>query len=324
MLKTSSAALLLAGLIAAGAAQAQAGRPAGGVTRMVIAFPPGGPVDFVARTISEKLGHELGRNIIIDNKPGANGNIAAESVARALPDGATLFFSSVGTVVINPSLYDKVPFSTFRDFAPISLVVNNSTIFVVNQSSPYKSVPEFVEASKKASEPIAIASTGIGGMPHLTLELFASASHANVLHVPYKGAAPAITDLLGNQVGGFFGDIPGLIAHIQGGKLRPLGVAAPKRNPVLPEVKTLGEQGYPVVEANNWYALLAPAKVPKEQLAAINAAVARTLADADVHAKLLKSGAEPAPSTPAELAALMHQDTAKWAAVIKDKNIKAE
>jgi tripartite-type tricarboxylate transporter receptor subunit TctC len=324
MLKHLSIALAACGLIATGSAQAQGAAPAGNVTRLVIAFPAGGPVDFVVRTISDKLGKELGRTIVVDNKPGANGNIAAESVARATPDGSTLFFSSVGTIVINPSLYDKVPFDTFRDFAPVSLVVNNSTIFVVNQASPFKSVPELVEASKKAKEPIAIASTGIGGMPHLTLEMFSSASHANVLHIPYKGAAPAITDLLGNQVGGFFGDIPGLISHIQAGKLRPIGIASPKRSTVLPDVKTLGEQGYPVVEANNWYAVVAPIKVPKDQIAALNGAIARTLADADVRAKLLKSGAEPAPSTQDELATLMKRDTTKWAAIIKEKNIKAE
>ena len=325
MLKQKLAiALAACGLIAAGSAHAQSAAPAGNVTRLVIAFPAGGPVDFVVRTISDKLGKELNRTIVVDNKPGANGNIAAESVARATPDGSTLFFSSVGTIVINPSLYDKVPFDTFRDFAPVSLVVNNSTIFVVNQASPFKSVPELVDASKKAKEPIAIASTGIGGMPHLTLEMFSSASHANVLHIPYKGAAPAITDLLGNQVGGFFGDIPGLISHIQGGKLRPIGIASPKRSTVLPDVKTLGEQGYPVVEANNWYALVAPIKVPKDQIALLNGAIARTLADADVRAKLLKSGAEPSPSTQDELATLMKRDTAKWAAIIKEKKIKAE
>ena len=319
MLKKTTTALALCGLLAAGGAHAQSN-----ITHMVIAFPAGGPVDFVVRSISDQLGKDLKRTIVIDNKPGANGNIAAEFVARSTPDGNTLFFTSVGTPVINPSLYEKVPFNTFRDFAPISLVVNNSTIFVVNQSSPFKSVPELVEASKKAKEPIAVASTGIGGMPHLTLELFNDASKSNLLHVPYKGAAPAITDLLGNQVGGFFGDIPGLITHIQGGKLRPLGVAAAKRSSVLPDVKTLGEQGYPVVEANNWYALLAPAKVPPALITAFNGAIIRTLANPEVSAKLLKSGAEPATSTPAELTALMRKDTAKWAAIIKEKKIKAE
>jgi len=227
-------------------------------------------------------------------------------------------------VVINPSLYEKMPFDTFRDFQPVSLVVNNATILVVNTSSPFKTATELVEASKKSKDPIAVASTGIGGMPHLAIELFQDASKANLLHVPYKGAAPAITDLLGNQVGAFFGDIPGLIGHIRGGKLRPIGIAAPKRATVLPDVKTLGEQGYPAAEANNWYAVVAPVKVPAAQIAELNTAIAKTLANEDVRAKLIKAGAEPQPSTPAELTALMKKDTAKWAAIIKDKKIKAE
>ena len=320
MIKRISAILALCGLCATGGALAQSTSP----LHLVIAFPAGGPVDFVARTMSEEFGRQLKRTVIIDNKPGANGNIAGEFVSRSTPDGSTLFFTSVGSVVINPSLYEKMPFETFRDFQPVSLVVNNATILVVNTSSPFKTATELVEASKKSKDPIAVASTGIGGMPHLAIELFQDASKANLLHVPYKGAAPAITDLLGNQVGAFFGDIPGLIGHIRGGKLRPIGIAAPKRATVLPDVKTLGEQGYPAAEANNWYAVVAPAKVPAAQIAELNTAIAKTLANEDVRAKLIKAGAEPQPSTPAELTALMKKDTAKWAAIIKDKKIKAE
>ena len=320
MIKRISAILALCGLCATGGALAQSTSP----LHLVIAFPAGGPVDFVARTMSEEFGRQLKRTVIIDNKPGANGNIAGEFVSRSTPDGSTLFFTSVGAIVINPSLYEKMPFDTFRDFQPVSLVVNNATILVVNTSSPFKTATELVEASKKSKDPIAVASTGIGGMPHLAIELFQDASKANLLHVPYKGAAPAITDLLGNQVGAFFGDIPGLIGHIRGGKLRPIGVAAPKRQAVLPDVKTLAEQGYPAAEANNWYAVVAPAKVPAAQIAELNTAIAKTLGNEEIRAKLIKAGAEPQPSTPAELTALMKKDTAKWAAIIKDKKIKAE
>ena len=320
MLKRISAALLAGGLMIAGGAAAQSNPP----LHLVIAFPAGGPTDFVARTLSEELGRQLKRTVIIDNKPGANGNIAGEYVARSTPDGSTLFFTSVGSVVINPSLYEKMPFETFRDFQPVSQIVNNATILVVNVASPYKTATELVAGSKKLKDPIAVASTGIGGMPHLALELFQDASKANLLHVPYKGAAPAITDLLGNQVGAFFGDIPGLIGHIRGNKLRPIGIAAPKRAAVLPDVRTLGEQGYPAAEANNWYAVVAPARVPAATITELNAALGATLANADVRAKLIKAGAEPQPSTPAELYVLMKKDTAKWAAIIKEKKIKAE
>ena len=320
MLKRISVALLAGGLMLAGGAGAQSSPP----LHLVIAFPAGGPTDFVARTLSDELGRQLKRTVIIDNKPGANGNIAGEYVARSTPDGNTLFFTSVGAVVINPSLYEKMPFETFRDFQPVSQIVNNATILVVNVASPYKSATELVAGSKKSKDPIAVASTGIGGMPHLALELFQDASKANLLHVPYKGAAPAITDLLGNQVGAFFGDIPGLIGHIRGNKLRPIGIAAPKRAAVLPEVKTLGEQGYPAAEANNWYAIVAPSRVPAAIITELNVALGATLANQDVRGKLIKAGAEPQPSTPAELYVLMKKDTAKWAAIIKEKKIKAE
>jgi tripartite-type tricarboxylate transporter receptor subunit TctC len=320
MLKKLSAALALCGLLGAGAAQAQSNAP----IHLVIAFPAGGPTDFVGRTLSEEFGKQMKRTVIIDNKPGANGNIAGEYVAHSTPDGNTLFFSSVGSIVINPSLYPKMPYDVPRDFQPVALIVNNATILVVNSASPFKNAVELVEASKKAKEPISIASTGIGGMPHLAIETFIDASKANLLHVPYKGAAPAITDLLGNQIGAFFGDIPGLIGHIRGGKLRPLGIAGPKRSTVLPDVKTMAEQGYGSAEANNWYGVVAPAKVPAATIAELNAAFVKTLNNADVRAKLINSGADPQPSTPAEFGALMKKDTAKWAAIIKEKNIKAE
>ncbi|HEY4374932.1 MAG TPA: tripartite tricarboxylate transporter substrate binding protein [Burkholderiales bacterium] len=320
MLKKISTALALCGLIATGAAQAQSNGP----IHLVIAFPPGGPTDFVGRTISEEFSKQIKRNVIIDNKPGANGNIAGEFVARSAPDGNTLFFSSVGSIVINPSLYPKMPYDVPRDFAPVAQIVNNATILVVNSASPFKTAVELVEASKKSKEPIATASTGIGGMPHLAIETFIDASKANLLHVPYKGAAPAITDLLGQQVGAFFGDIPGLIGHIRGGKLRAIGIAGPKRSAVLPDVKTMAEQGYPSAEANNWYGIVAPAKVPAATIAALNAALVKAVNEPGVHAKLVNSGAEPQPSTPAELGALMKKDTAKWAKIIKEKNIKAE
>src|SRR5438105_11392840 len=215
------------------------------ITRLVVAFPPGGPVDFVARTIAEQLGKELNQRMIIDNKPGVNGAIGAQSVAQSAPDGMTLWLSSVGAVAINPVLYDKLAYDMQRDFAPVSLVVNNDEVLVVNASNPAKDAAEFVANAKVSSQPVAIASSGIGSIPHLAMEQLADAAKANFLHVPYKGAAPAITDVLGGQVAAFFGDIPGLIGHIKGGKLKALGIAATSRHALLPEVRTLSEQGLP-------------------------------------------------------------------------------
>ena len=293
-------------------------------TRIVVSFTAGGPVDAVGRAIAEQLGKELGRTVVIDNKPGANGAIGAGDVMRSPPDGNTLWLTSVGAAAINTSLYDKLPYDMQRDFAPVSVVVNNVELLVVNPQNPARDAAEFVAASKKAKQPTAMASSGIGSIPHLAIEQLIDASGANLLHVPYKGAAPAITDLMGGQVGGFFGDVPGLLGHVRSGKLKALGVASAKRHPALPEVRTLEEQGLKGVDTNNWYALFAPAKTPAATIDRLNKAVRNTLTNPAVRDKLLQSGAEPAPSTPQQLAALLKQDTDKWARLIRAKNIKAE
>ncbi len=293
-------------------------------TRLLVAFPPGGPVDYVARALAEQLGKELGHPVIIDNKAGANGAIAAGEVMRAAPDGNTLWFTSVGAVAVNPALYDELPYDMARDFAPVAVVVNNVELLVVNPANPAKDAAEFVANTKKRKDAAPMASSGIGSIPHLAIEQLADSSGANLLHVPYKGAAPAITDLMGGQVEGFFGDIPGLISHVRGGKLKAIGLAATQRHPALPDVKTLAEQGIARVDTNNWYALFAPAQTPAATVQALSEAVRRALANPALNARLLDTGAEPAASTPAELAALLKRDSQKWAKLIRDKKIKAE
>src|SRR5207248_1261574 len=272
MIRKCTALLLSTTLVAAAPAWAQEK-----ITRLVVAFPPGGPVDFVARTIAEQLGRELNQRVIIDNKPGANGAIGAQSVAQSAPDGMTLWLSSVGAVAINPVLYDKLAYDMQRDFVPVSLVVNNDELLVVNPSNPAKDAAEFVANAKASSQPVAIASSGIGSIPHLAMEQLADVTKANFLHVPYKGAAPAITDVMGGQVAAFFGDIPGLIGHIKGGKLKALGIAATSRHALLPEVRTLSEQGLPGVDTNNWYALFVSVKTPPGVVNVLNEAIRRTL-----------------------------------------------
>ena len=294
------------------------------ITRLIVAFPPGGPVDFVARTLAEPLARELGGRVIVENKAGANGAIAAEIVARAPADGTTLWLTSVGAAAINPVLYDKLPYDMQRDFAPVSRVVDNDELLVVNAGDPANTVVEFIANAKKRSGPTPVASTGIGSIPHLAMEQLADNSKANLLHVPYKGAAPAITDVMGGQVAAFFGDIPGLIGYVKGGRLKAIGIAAPKRHPALPEVPTLAEQGLAGVDSNNWYALFAPAKTPPDTIAALNRAVRSVLATPAVSQTLVASGAVPAVSTPQELAMLLRQDTEKWAKLIHERKITAE
>lgn len=320
MLRNAFAVLLASVLLAAGPAAAQAPK----TVRIIVAFAPGGPVDFVARVLADQLGKELGQTVIVEDKPGANGAIGADLVAKAAPDGATLWLTSVGAIAINPSLYPKLQYDPQRDFAPVSGVVNNVEVLVVNPRNPANNAAEFVAATKLKSEPTPMASSGVGSIPHLAMELMADASGAKLLHVPYKGAAPAITDVLGGQVAGFFGDVPGLIGHIKGGKLKAIGIAAPKRHPLLPEVKTFEELGIHGVDSDNWYALFAAAKTPRAEIERLNHAVRRALANDTVRNKLVASGADPAPSSPEELAALLARDTGKWARVIRDKAIKAE
>ena len=294
------------------------------VTRIIVAFSPGGPVDLVARAISEQLGRELGRTVVVDYKPGANGAIGAQEVMRAEADGGTLWLTSVGAAAINPVLYEKLPYSMQRDFAPVSLVVNNDELLATSPSYPAKDAAEFVAAAKKRAEPTPMASSGIGSIPHLAIEQLEDATGAKLLHVPYKGAAPAIADVMGGQVAAWFGDVPGMIGLIRAGKLKPLGMAAKKRHPVLPEVRTLEEQGIAGVDTNNWYALFVSARTLPAVVEALNKAVRATLATPAVREKLLSMGADPAASSPQELAAMLKADTEKWGRLIKAKNVKAE
>jgi tripartite-type tricarboxylate transporter receptor subunit TctC len=294
------------------------------VVRLLVAFPPGGPVDLVARTIADQLGKELTQRVIVENKPGANGAIAAQNVAQSTADGTTLWLTSVGAVAINPVLYETLTYDVQRDLAPVSLVVDNDELLVVNPGNPANSAAEFIANARKAPKPTTMASSGIGSIPHLAAEQLASATGTDLLHVPYKGAAPAIADVMGGQVAAFFGDVPGLVGHVKGGKLKAIGIAAPKRHPLFPDVPTLAEQGIQGVDSNNWYAVFASSKTPPATIAAVNQAVQRTLANPAVREKLVASGAVPRSSSADKLAALLKQDTEKWGRIVRAKNIKPE
>ena len=281
-----SAALAFFGLAGAAYAQDYPSR----TVKIVVAFPAGGPTDFVARVLADKLKGILGQSVIIENKPGANAAIGAESVAKSDPDGYTLFFTTAGAVVINPHMRANLPYDPVKDFAPITLVVNTMEVLVVKSDTSMKSATDLVALAKSRPDGIAMASTGIGSPPHLALELFKSSSGANVLHVPYRGAAPAVTDVVGGQVHAMFADLPVLMPQIKGGTLRPIGVGSKRRASVLPDVPTLDEQGIKDVYADNWYALFAPAKTPAPVIAKLNAAVNAVLKDPETAKKLIEAG----------------------------------
>ena len=316
--KTFAAALLLAGVATAVHAQDFPTRP----IRMVIAFPPGGPTDFVGRLVAEKMKDLLGQPVIIENKAGANGAIGADFVAKAEPDGHTIFLTTVGAVAITPGMRNDLPYDSLRDFAPVSLVVRNTTVLVVKPDHPAKDAKALAASAQEKPNAIPFASTGVGSMPHLALELYQASAKVRFLHVPYRGAAPALTDLLGGQVQAMFADAPVLMPQITSGKVRPLGAAADRRNPKLPDVPTLTEQGFPDTYADNWYGMLAPAKTPPAVLAKLNKAVSDALYDPTVKQNLIDSGAIPAPTTQAEFGALLKEELARWTKIVREKGIK--
>ena len=290
---------------------------------VVVPYPAGGPNDIIVRMVGKRLGETLGEPIVVENRPGAGGNIGTDSVAKSAPDGYTLVSVGPGALIINP-LLGKVPYDTMRDFAPVSLVVNNTTVLVVRPDLPVKNAKDLAEMAKAKPATYAFASTGVGSMPHLALELFQTAANVKFVHVPYRGAAPALTDLLGGQVTALFADAPVLMSQIEAGKLKPLGAASDERNPMLPNVPTLREQGYADTKADNWYGLLAPAKTPPAVIPKLNQAVRTAVSDPVVHEKLVKSGAVPAPTSPEEFGQLLKSEIARWGKVIREKGIKEE
>lgn len=289
--------------------------------RIVVGFPPGGPADYTARLIAEKMPGLLGGTVIVDNRSGANATIAADHVAKAAPDGHTLFLTTTGAVAISPHIGPKLNYDALRDFAPIAHVVNAFSTIAVHPSVPVRNAKEFVALAKARKGQLTMASTGIGSIPHLTQELLKSAAGIDFVHVPYKGAAPSVTDAIGGQVASLVLDVTPLLPHLQAGKLRAIGIAGAKRAHALPDVATLAEQGYKNVEAPNWYAVLAPAKTPREIVERLNDAVRKAIAMPDVRDRLLKTGADPIISTPEQLGELLKSDHAKWGKLIRDRNI---
>lgn len=289
--------------------------------RIVVGFPPGGPADYTARVIADKLPALLGVNIIVENRAGANATIGADHVAKSPPDGHTLFLTTCGAMAISPHIGAKLPYDAFRDFTPIAQVVTAYSTLAAHPSLPVKNAKELVALARTSKGQITMASTGIGSIPHLAQELLKASAKINFVHVPYKGAGPVITDAIGGQISSLVLDVTPLLPHIKAGKLRALGIAGDKRVPLLPDVATLAEQGFKNVEAPNWYAIFAPAKLPRAIVERLNDAVRKTIAMPDVRERLVSTGADPVLSTPEQLADLLQRDHAKWGKLIRDNNI---
>jgi tripartite-type tricarboxylate transporter receptor subunit TctC len=314
------AAAALSALLAPQFVQAQnfPSRP----VRIVVAFPPGGPTDFVGRLVADKMTALLGQRVYIDNKPGANGTLGGGDVAKSDPDGYSLFLTTAGAVTVSPHIMPNMPFDALRDFAPVALVTKVTEVLVVSPKLGIKNVKELVALAKEKPGTIPFASTGIGSPPHLSQVLLDSSAGVEFLHVPYRGAAPALTDLLGGQVEVVTLDVPVVIGQIQSGNLVAIGVAANQRDAVLPDVPTLAEQGYPNTDASNWYALLAPAKTPPDVITTLNKAVNDALNDPALHDKLVKAGATPVGGTPQSLGTFMKAEYDKWGRVVAEHGIK--
>jgi tripartite-type tricarboxylate transporter receptor subunit TctC len=293
--------------------------------RLIVPYPPGGGTDFFARLVGARMSEHLGQPIVVENRPGAATIIGAEAAAKAPADGYTLLLADSTTLAVNPSLYRKLPYDPQKDFAPISLTARFAMLLVVNPTlDKSKTVKEFIDEAKAAPGKMNFASVGAGTTHHLAMELFMQRTGIRLNHIPYKGAAPAVQDLVGGQVPVMFLDLAAGGPQIRAGKIRALAVASPKRIAPLPEVPTVAESGVPGFEAWAWQGLVAAAGTPREALERVRADYAKAVADAGVRQKLTEAGVEPLTSSPEELASYIRSETAKWANVIKEGGIKVE
>lgn len=312
----------LACLAAAGCVHAQ-GYPAKSL-RLIVPFSAGGPTDILARFLGQKLTESWGRQVVIDNRPGGAGNIGAELVAKSAPDGYTLLLATAGILTVNPHLFRKLPFDTLRDFAPVTLAAYNPNILVVHPSLPVKSVKELIQLARKRPGELSYGSAGVGSASHLATETFKSIAGIDIVHVPYKGAAPGVNDLIGGHVQMMLIGLPVALPHVRSGKLRALGVSTPKRSPLAPELPTISESGLPGFQKINWLGLLVPAATPKEIVARLNAEVVRILRLPDTRTRLLAQGFEPVGGTPEQLTEYMKTELAKAGEIVKKSGIKAD
>ena len=314
--------VVLALALLAASADAQAPWPAKPI-RLISPFPPGAVVDTLCRTLAAPLGELLGQPVVVENRLGAGGNIGMELVAKGAPDGYTIGMGGVAQHAINPSVYARMPFDPVRDFAPITFVASNVNVVVVNPTVPAHDVRELIAYARANPGKLAFGSAGTGTSQHLAGELFKQLTGVEMTHVPYKGAGPAVSDLIGGQIPLMFADISAVLAHIQAGKLRALGVTSRTRTPLL-DVPTVIEQGVPGFEVTAWFGLLAPAGTPRDVVMQLNQSAARVLRAPATATRLQALGLTPAPGTPEEFADLIRAELARWTKIVRAANIRAE
>jgi tripartite-type tricarboxylate transporter receptor subunit TctC len=319
----SGAAAILAAVAAIGAMDAGAQAYPSKPVRIVVPFPPGGTSDILARTIGPALTREWGQPVIVDNRPGAAGNIAAEHVARSAGDGYTLFITTVGIHAIHPSLYSKLPFDAVRDFTPVTNLVMLPSVLTVHPSIPVRTVKELIALARKRPGELSYSSAGSGSQPHLTAELFKTMTGVDLLHVPYKGAAQQLTDLVAGHVALTFATAPSAVPYIKGGQMRAIGVSSGTRASALPDVPTISES-VPGYEAVGWNGMVAPAGLPGPVLERIHATVVKVFNAPEVRNRMISLAADPVTTTPAEFGAYIKAEIAKWAKVVKASGARAE
>jgi tripartite-type tricarboxylate transporter receptor subunit TctC len=299
--------------------QAYPGKP----IKIVVPFAVGGIADTFARAIGGKLGETWGQPVVVENKPGAGGNIGADFVAKSPPDGYTLVMGNIGTHAVNQSLFKTMPFDAMRDFVPIAHVLDAEGLLVVHPSVPAKTVPELIELARSQPGKMSYASGGLGTTSHLAGELFKSVAKVDIVHVPYKGNSPAITDLVGGQTQIIFATMPTVLPMVKAGRLRAIAVIGPQRSPALPDIPTVAES-LPGFEVSNWIGLFAPAGTPPEIVARLNAEVQKIMRSPEIEKRLETEGAKFIPTTPQSFAAFQRAEADKWARTIREANIKVE
>jgi tripartite-type tricarboxylate transporter receptor subunit TctC len=319
-----AALAVLVGVTTSATALAQAASYPNRPIRIIVPFPVGGIADTFSRTIGIKLTEAWGQPVVVENKTGAGGNIGAELVAKSAPDGYTLVMGNIGSHAVNVSLFKNIPFDPIKDFVPIAHVLDAEGLLVVNPSVNANSVREILELARAQPGKLSYASGGLGTTSHLAGELFKSTAKVEIVHVPYKGNAPAITDLLGGQTQMLFATMPTVLPHVKAGKLRAIASIGPARTVALPDVPTVAESGLPGFEVSNWIGLFAPAGTPPEIVSKLNAEVQKIMRSPDVQKRLEAEGARFIVTTPGQFAAFQKDELVKWAKIIKDANIKAE